>query len=86
LLLPDSFLQNFHHSGQDDLAEYFAGNTEKVDAPPIFTVSQVAFLGYLYDNSSFPLVRDGFGCPNVSEKRQQSICGDVQVSFQNFRG
>jgi hypothetical protein len=32
LLLPDSSLQNFHHSGQDDLAEYFAGNTEKVDA------------------------------------------------------
>jgi hypothetical protein len=38
LLLSDSFLQYLHHSGQDDLAENFAGDTEKVDASPIFAV------------------------------------------------
>jgi hypothetical protein len=34
----DTFLQNLHHSGQDDLAEYFAGDTKKVDAPPILAI------------------------------------------------
>ncbi len=38
LFLSDSFLQNLHHSGEDDLAEHFAGDTKKVSPPSVFTV------------------------------------------------
>ncbi len=33
-----SFLIPFSSTGLDDLAENFAGDTEKVDAPPIFAI------------------------------------------------
>jgi hypothetical protein len=69
LLLSDFIFQNFHHSGQDDFAEHFVGDTEKVDAPPLFTVRQVAFFGgegrtVFHDYALVQIIRNG--CKKVT--------------------
>jgi hypothetical protein len=72
LLLSDSFLQNLHHSGQDDLAENFAGDKKKVDALKFLQFDRSPFLGII---TITPLFQSSGMVSDV----QMSLSGTVKV-------